>query len=268
MRYEFLEGGIVIAFSGDNGSDSETPDMINTFVEGYDEVGYDSFEFIASENGTHVIHSSQDDDGFLYLYATSFDPDFPEQNAIVANDDWYIGGDDDWASVIHWDLEAGMTYVIVTTTYSPDYEMSFNNTILSPDENVVSWSGDIDSLSPIFIRSEGWWEGDDVVNPENSVMMITTVADSHWNNVLISDLEISVYSFSWTTMEEVFVGSFALSDFFMVLQDGTEIQYSDNDNDGLLSAGDTVSITAVDDSYSFLIWDNWANSWAIETQVW
>ena len=51
----------------------------------------------------------------------------------------------------------------------------------------------------------------------------------------------------------------------MVLQDGTEIQYSDNDNDGLLSAGDTISITAVDDSYGFLIWDNWANSWAIET---
>ena len=39
MRYEFLDGGIVIAFSEDNGSDSETPDMINTFVEGYDEVG-------------------------------------------------------------------------------------------------------------------------------------------------------------------------------------------------------------------------------------
>ena len=265
MRYEFLEGGIVIAFSGDNGSDSETPDMINTFVEGYDEVGYDSFEFIASENGTHVIQSSQDDDGFLYLYATSFDPDFPEQNAIVANDDWYIDGDDDWASVIHWDLEAGMTYVIVTTTYSPDYEMSFNNTILSPDENVVSWSGSIDSLSPVFIRSEGWWEGEGVVNPETNVMMITTVADSHWNNVLISDLEISVYSDYLTGSPAAFVGSFVLSDFFMVLQDGTEIQYSDNDNDGLLSAGDTISITAVDDSYGFLIWDNWANSWAIET---
>ena len=258
LRYEHVEGGIVIAFSEENGTMDGVPDMINTFVEGYEETGYDSFEYLASENGTHIIQSIQDGDGFLYLYSTSFDPDLPEQNAIAAQDDWYI--EDDYGSAIHWNLTAGMTYFIVTTTYESGEEMIFNNTVLTPGENVISWNGVIDSQSPVFIRSDGWWEEEVENGAGYEMSVLTYVADSHWNEVSTGELEINVYSGNWL------IGTITISDGFGILSDGTEVEYYDYDGDNLLSAGDMIAITGNDwDGYWFTIWDTWAEDFAFGT---
>ena len=152
-----------------------------------------------------------------------------------------------------------MTYFIVTTTYESGDEMIFNNTILTPGENVISWNGVIDSQSPVFIRSDGWWEEEVENGVGYDMSVLTYVADSHWNEVLISELEINVYLDDWL------IGTITISDGFSILSDGTEVEYYDYDGDNLLSAGDMIAITGNDEGYWFTIWDTWAEEFAFGT---
>jgi hypothetical protein len=258
IRYEMVDGGVVLAFPYENGSDEGTPNMENTFDEGYEETGYEEYEFVASEDGRHIINSSQTDDGYLYLYETSFNPDTPGQNAIASQDDWEVGGGD-WGSSIHWDLESGTTYVIVTTTYSSGEQLSFDNSIISPSGDRVAWSGEIDSQSPTFVRPDGWWEeGGPDPSDESGISILTEVHEWHWNEVDMGELTLEIYS-----EDGSLIGSMGMAATTMTFEDGTSVTVFDNDGDGLLSAGDSVVMqtNAHSDLY-FLVWDEWASDYS------
>ena len=258
IRYEMVDGGVVLAFPYENGSDEGTPNMENTFDEGYEETGYEEYEFVASEDGRHIINSSQTDDGYLYLYETSFNPDTPGQNAIASQDDWEVGGGD-WGSSIHWDLESGTTYVIVTTTYSSGEQLSFDNSIISPSGDRTAWSGEIDSQSPTFVRPDGWWEeGGPDPSDESGISILTEVHEWHWNEVDMGELTLEIYS-----EDGSLIGSMGMATTTMTFEDGTSVTVFDNDGDGLLSAGDSVVMqtNAHTDLY-FLVWDEWASDYS------
>ncbi len=250
IRYEIIDGGIVLAFSEEESTGA--PDMENTFQDGYEDVGYDSYEFIATEDGLHIFESEQDNDGYLYLYEGFFDSGEPVTNAIAAQDDWGDG------SVIHWDLTSGQNYVIVTTMYSEeDGEMSFDNTIISPSDQETTWSGEINSDSPTFIRPDGYWEENPVEENSGSSMLVQ-VDDSHWNNVPLDELNLEIF------VDGMFAESMLMSSNTETF-DGITISIYDKDGNGLLSNGDEFVIQTESisfDSLTFEIWDEWAQSYA------
>jgi len=256
VRYELIDGGIVLAFADENGSGTGTPDMANTFYEGWDETGYHTHDFTASEDGLHIIDSAQDEDGYLYLYEGSFDSQNPLTNVLASQDDWEV--DSDWGSSIHWDLVAGQDYVIVTTAYSSGYEMAFENSISSPSGDLTEWEGTIDSNSPIFLRPDGYWEdgGGGSGGGGSGMSMSTSVSDNHWNEVSLDELTLEIFS------DEGLIGVASMSDSLTEFDWGS-VAILDNDGNGLLSAGDEVIIrTDAYDSISFGVWDDWAEDYA------
>ena len=257
LRYEFIDGGLVLAFSAENGSGTGTPDMANTHYEGWDETGYHSYNFTAIEDGLHIIESMQDEDGYLYLYEGSFDSQNPLTNVLASQDDWEVGSD--WGSSIHWDLVSGQDYVIVTTTYSSDSELIFDNSITSPSEVVTEWSGEIDSDSPIFLRPDGYWEDDGGGSGGggSGMVMSISVSDENWDEVSLDELTLEIYFDGTPDGADVSMSN-TLTEF-----DWGSVAILDNDGNGLLSAGDEVIIqTDVYDSISFDVWDDWAGNYA------
>ena len=257
LRYEFIDGGLVLAFPAENGSGTGTPDMANTHYEGWDETGYHSYNFTAIEDGLHIIESMQDEDGYLYLYEGSFDSQNPLTNVLASQDDWEVGSD--WGSSIHWDLVSGQDYVIVTTTYSSDSELIFDNSITSPSEVVTEWSGEIDSDSPIFLRPDGYWEdhGGGSGGGGSGMVMSISVSDENWDEVSLDELTLEIYFDGTPDGADVSMSN-TLTEF-----DWGSVAILDNDGNGLLSAGDEVIIqTDVYDSISFGVWDDWAGNYA------
>ena len=255
LRYEMIDGGIVLAFSAENGSNTGTPDMANTFYEGYEETGYDAYQFTSSEDGLHIIESVQDGDGYLYLYEGSFDPADPLVNILASQDDWDFG--DDWGSAIHWDLVSGQDYIIVTTTYSAGDELYFDNIVSTPSGDETSWSGTIDSDSLIFVRPDGYWE-EGGTGGGTGLSVVTPVSESHWNEVSLEELTLKLYA------DGMFLGSMQMS-IPSAIFEGVTVAILDNDGDGLLSAGDEVVVQS--EGYSdvwFEVWDDWAEDYAIE----
>ena len=257
LRYEMLDGGIVLAFPAENGSGTGTPDMANTFYEGWEETGYHAYDFTASEDGLHIIESAQDEDGYLYLYEGDFNKGFPMTNLLASQDDWEVGSS--WGSSIHWDLVAGQDYVIVTTAYSSGYEVVFENDISSPSGDIVEWGGTIDSDSPIFLRPDGYWEDDGGGSGggDSGMMMSVSVSEDQMQEVNLDELTIEVY-----TDEGELIGSASMDDALTEFDWGS-VAVLDNDGNGLLSAGDEVIIQS--DSYASLwfdTWDDWAGDYA------
>jgi len=259
VRYELIDGGIVLAFADENGSGTGTPDMANTFYEGWDETGYQTYDFTASEDGLHIIDSAQDEDGYLYLYEGSFDSQNPLTNVLASQDDWEVGSD--WGSSIHWDLVAGQDYVIVTTAYSSGYEMVFENSISSPSGDLAEWEGTIDSNSPIFLRPDGHWEdggGGGSGGGESGMMMSVSVSEYQMAEVSLNELTIEIY-----TDEGEVIGSAAMGDALTEFDWGS-VAIMDNDGNGLLSAGDDIVIQSDvhDENIWFYVWDDWAGDYA------
>jgi hypothetical protein len=261
LRYELIEGGIVLAFPAENGSGTGTPNMANTHYEGWDETGYHTYDFTASEDGLHIIESAQEEDGYLYLYEGSFDSQNPLTNVLASQDDWDIDSYD-WGSSIHWDLVSGQDYVVVTTTYSSDSEMIFDNSITSPSETVTDWSGSIDSDSPTFVRPDGYWEDDGGGSGGGGSGMtkLTSVSDDHWNEVSLDELTLEIYS------DEGLIGTASMSDALTEFDWGS-VAILDNDGNGLLSAGDEVVIQSdIHDEVWSNVWDDWADGPTMESR--
>ena len=254
VRYEFVDDGIVLAFPGEAAAGGDAPDMENTFNAGdVGATGYNAYEFVASESGKYIINSSQTEDGYLYLYEEVFDPDAPLQNVIAAQDDWEVDGSDDWGSSIHWDLVSGNTYIIVTTTYDEGGEMSFYNSIISPAGDGTDWGGVIDSESLTFVRPEGHWSDN---SDQFGYSILMELSSCH--EVMLSDLSIEVY------FDGVELGSAVMSFGYFEFDDSSmgSVTFNDNDDNGLLSLGDTLVIETNQDHtrISFLIWDDWAEA--------
>ena len=162
VRYELAQNGSEVylwnAFQIEQYPDGygfEDNYMENSFIDGYYEVGYHQHQFTAEVDGEHVISSTQDNNGYLLLYQSPFDPEDPLSNTIVGQHLWLQG------SRIEWDLIGGVEYVIVTTLFNDinGNEMQFHNKIVDPSGTETNWSGEIDNSTPMFIRPTGsWWE--------------------------------------------------------------------------------------------------------------
>ena len=161
VRYEMIQNGSEFYFWNGfetqqypDGYGFEDDDMENTFYDGYYEVGYHEYQFTAEVDGEHVISSTTDVDGHLYLYFSPFDPEDPLSNIIVGQHYWNIHSS---GSRIEWDLVAGVEYVIVTTPHYSDEEMQFQNEIVDPSDTQWSWAGAIDDSTPRYTRPDGYW---------------------------------------------------------------------------------------------------------------
>ena len=161
VRYEMAQNGSEVYFWNafethqyPDGYGFEEDDMQNTFYDGYYEVGYHEYQFTAEVDGEHVISSTTDVDGHLYLYFSPFDPEDPLSNIIVGQHYWYTHSH---GSRIEWDLVAGVEYVIVTTPRYSDEEMQFQNEITDPSDTQWSWAGAIDDSTPRYTRPDGHW---------------------------------------------------------------------------------------------------------------
>ena len=258
LRYELIDGGQVLAFPGENGSGTGTPDMANTHYEGWEETGYHSYDFTAIEDGLHIIESAQDEDGYLYLYEGSFDSQNPLTNVLASQDDWEV--DSDWGSSIHWDLVAGQDYVIVTTAYSSGYEIVFDNSITSPSETITEWSGIIDSDSPIFLRPDGYWEDNEGGSggDGSGIMISVSVSEYQIDEVSLGELIIEVYAEEGGEI----IGNVAMADALTEFDWGS-VAVLDKDGNGLISAGDEVIVQSDTlESLWFEVWDDWAGAYA------
>ena len=95
---------------------------------------YDAKSFSVAEAGWYEIVSEQTYDGYLNLYSAPFDPEQPDVNLLVSNDDIRTAPR---ASGIIFELEADTEYVIVTSACGTENcgepEGSFVNTV-TPSE--------------------------------------------------------------------------------------------------------------------------------------
>ena len=62
-----------------------------------------------------------DEDGYLYLYSPSFDPDNPATNLVASNDDYGSGS---YSKISGVSLVASTDYIVVATTKNADTEGS------------------------------------------------------------------------------------------------------------------------------------------------
>lgn len=79
--------------------------------------------FNVSASGSYTFTSTQDFDGLIFVYQSSFDPNDQLTNFVAGNDDSGPG------SVITTDLNAGTNYYFVTTSFSPTDFGSFSTDI-------------------------------------------------------------------------------------------------------------------------------------------
>ena len=103
---------------------------------------YEAYSFVAPTSGiatfetTDALFSDGENDTYLHLYQTSFNPANPNTNLIAYDDDSGLGV----LSLISQTLTAGTTYIIVATTYSSSvtgtYRLQASFPIFS---NTTSW---------------------------------------------------------------------------------------------------------------------------------
>jgi hypothetical protein len=132
----------VQSYSGTNvgGIDWTRPFADGTCCSGLGPVKYSVEQFTISVNDTCNVGSVQDGwDGYLFLYAPSFDPANQTVNFVAGNDDGNGGiGTSDIEGVA---LTAGTTYQVVTTGFANGDEGTFTNTITCPVANITIGAG-------------------------------------------------------------------------------------------------------------------------------
>jgi hypothetical protein len=90
--------------------------------------------FTVAMDGDYAIHSEQDVDGIVFVYAAGFDPDTPSLNCLIGDDDGIggIGTSDLTATLV-----AGTQYLLVTAEFDASNNVTFTNTIQGPGEIVL-----------------------------------------------------------------------------------------------------------------------------------
>jgi uncharacterized repeat protein (TIGR01451 family) len=104
-------------------------------------VGYHVQEFTVSASGAYDLTSAQDGgaDGFLLLYANSFDPNDQLTNCQAGSDDG-VGGIGT-SEILGENLTAGTSYFLVTTAFEPGEESTFTNTISGGGNVILAGAG-------------------------------------------------------------------------------------------------------------------------------
>ncbi len=102
-----------------------------TCCSGLGPVRYHAMEFYVDTAGDYDVNSVQNGwDGYLFVYASPFDPANQLANFLAGNDDG--GGGIGTSDIAALALNANTTYVVVTTGFSNGNEGTFTNTITGP----------------------------------------------------------------------------------------------------------------------------------------
>lgn len=103
-----------------------------TGLSGLGPVKYHAQSFFVSTSGAYSVSSAQNGfDGYMFIYAGSFNPAAPNTGCIIGNDDGAGGiGTSDFTT----NLVAGNVYVVVTTGFAAGDEGPFTNTINGPGQ--------------------------------------------------------------------------------------------------------------------------------------
>jgi hypothetical protein len=132
----------VQAYSGTNvgGTEWARPFADGTCCSGLGPVALSVEQFTISVNDTCNVGSVQDGwDGYLFIYAPSFDPANQTANFVAGDDDGNGGiGTSDIEGIA---LTAGTTYQVVTTGFANGDEGTFTNTITCPVANITIGAG-------------------------------------------------------------------------------------------------------------------------------
>lgn len=92
-------------------------------------VNYHAQSIFVSVSGPFSFSGAQEFDGFLFLYAGSFNPAAPNTNCIIGNDDGLGGvGTSDFTT----NLIAGNVYIVVNTSFQAGQSGAFNVNIDGP----------------------------------------------------------------------------------------------------------------------------------------
>ncbi len=100
-------------------------------------------------SGTFTNGSSSNDDGFFVLYQNSFTASSGLTNALQSDDDSGAG----YKPKFSRSLTAGVTYILVTTTYSNGYTGSYTNVISGP--GAITITGGSSAAAPTFSPVSG-----------------------------------------------------------------------------------------------------------------
>ncbi|MDX9911648.1 MAG: PEP-CTERM sorting domain-containing protein [Phycisphaerales bacterium] len=141
-----LSGGLAVALlagaafgqlATDIGSIDGSEATYNRALEGFSglsgvgtNVFFDVRPFYVNTTGTYDILSTQTDDGFLFVYAGSFNPANPTANGIGSDDDG--SGGIGTSDVVGLNLTANTQYYAVTTTFDNGVTMDYRNDYYGP----------------------------------------------------------------------------------------------------------------------------------------
>ncbi|GGC03541.1 PEP-CTERM sorting domain-containing protein [Pseudoduganella buxea] len=99
------------------------------------DVNYSTFTFTVDTSGEYSFLQTTDQyDGVLYIYENSFNPADPLTNALGGSDDLVAP----WTSGFAGPLDAGISYVLVTTSFYNGDAGAFSVTISGPGLVTVS----------------------------------------------------------------------------------------------------------------------------------
>ncbi len=113
------------------GPEWNRPFADGTCCSGLGPVRYQAMEFYVDTAGSYSVSSAQSGfDGYMFVYASPFDPTNQTVNFLAGDDDGNGGiGTSDIDAIT---LDANTTYVVVTTGFSNGNEGGFTNTIKGP----------------------------------------------------------------------------------------------------------------------------------------
>ncbi len=132
-----ITASAILAGSGQYSStNAGGPQWVRPFADGsccsgLGPVRYHSMEFYVDTAGSYNVSSVQNGwDGYLFVYASPFDPSNPTVNFLAGNDDG--GGGIGTSDITGIALSANTTYIVVTTGFANGDEGTFTNTITGP----------------------------------------------------------------------------------------------------------------------------------------
>lgn len=130
-------------------------------ISGLGPVRYHSQIFSVDTTGAYDISSVQTYDGYLHVYASSFDPNNQTANLIAADDDG-IGGIGT-SNIDALNLTAGTTYYLITSAFEIGEEGTFTNTITGPG-NITLGASAGSSSAVLPFGGDVFEPGDDRLN--------------------------------------------------------------------------------------------------------
>jgi hypothetical protein len=113
-------------------------------------VHYNALSFVPSNSGSYIFDlctPGTDYDGYALLYQTSFNPAAPCTNFLIASDDDNTGGNCENDGRITYSLTAGVTYVLVATTYSNGVTGNYQWIFDGPGSSTIAISSPVGSAT-------------------------------------------------------------------------------------------------------------------------